>query len=232
MAVHLASGDLLVAGFTESTLLPGTAGAPQPAHAADGGLTDGFVARLSPDLTLLDTTPSLAFVPVDDAPPLTLVTSAPAQVTGMSAGTRIYIEGASSAYCVSSTNNCGCNVSGGFVSTPGSIGNNDYVCVRQLSGPIPDLIVQTTVHVGGSAAIFRVSTGALLSRGGDPCTLDVDGNGAIEALSDGIIVLRAMLGLTGTSVTNGATGSGSPSRPTWAQIQPYLNGNCGTNFLP
>ena len=64
------------------------------------------------------------------------------------------------------------------------------------------------------------------------CTLDVDGNGSIDALTDGLMLLRAMLGLTGTGVTNGAIGGGAPARTTWGLIQPYLNVNCGTNFAP
>jgi len=64
-----------------------------------------------------------------------------------------------------------------------------------------------------------------------PCSLDVDGNSAIDALTDGLMLLRAMFGLTGTSVTNNAVG-GNSTRTTWAQIRPYLNTNCGTNFAP
>lgn len=63
------------------------------------------------------------------------------------------------------------------------------------------------------------------------CALDVDGNGSIDALTDGLLLLRATLGLTGMAVTNGATGSGSPTRTTWAQIQPYLNRHCGSKFF-
>lgn len=64
------------------------------------------------------------------------------------------------------------------------------------------------------------------------CTLDVDGNGGQEAMTDGLLIIRALFGLTGTAVTDGAIGSGSPMRTTWAQIQPYLNGKCGANFAP
>jgi hypothetical protein len=45
-----ANGDVLVGGRTTSTVFPGTAGAAQPAY---GGACDGFVARLSGDLTEL-----------------------------------------------------------------------------------------------------------------------------------------------------------------------------------
>ena len=66
---------------------------------------------------------------------------------------------------------------------------------------------------------------------GPGCTLDVDGNGVIDALSDGLLTLRAQFGLTGAAVTNGAVGAGA-TRATWAQIRAYLNVNCGTNFAP
>ena len=63
------------------------------------------------------------------------------------------------------------------------------------------------------------------------CTLDIDGNGGLDALTDGLMVIRALFGLTGTSVTNGAVGA-SPTRGTWSLIQSYLNANCGTGFGP
>ena len=64
------------------------------------------------------------------------------------------------------------------------------------------------------------------------CTLDVDGNSSIDPLTDGLMIVRAMLGFTGTAVTNGAVGGGTPTRATWNLIQPYLNTYCGTSFLP
>ena len=54
------------------------------------------------------------------------------------------------------------------------------------------------------------------------CVLDVDGNNVISATSDGLMILRAMLGLTNTAVTQGATVPGAP-RTTWAQIEPYVH---------
>ena len=70
---------------------------------------------------------------------------------------------------------------------------------------------------------------ALWSTGG--CTLDVDGNGVIDALTDGLMLIRAQFGLTGSAVTAGAVGAGA-TRATWGQIQPYLNANCATSFAP
>ena len=45
------------------------------------------------------------------------------------------------------------------------------------------------------------------------------------------MLMRAMFGLTGAAVTNGAV-SVSATRPTWADIRGYLNASCGTSFGP
>jgi hypothetical protein len=51
MAIHPTTGDVYVAGTTESTNFPGTAGGAQPANGTVGGGRDAFVARLKSDLT-------------------------------------------------------------------------------------------------------------------------------------------------------------------------------------
>ena len=63
------------------------------------------------------------------------------------------------------------------------------------------------------------------------CTLDLDGNGSINATTDGLMMLRALLGLNGTAVTGNALGT-APTRGDWASIRSYANANCGTNFAP
>jgi hypothetical protein len=108
--------------------------------------------------------------------------------------------------------------------------------------PQPDSAWSQSFGAGGNGSYPKVTAiGVRLVRGGPPfgqfdanagCSLDVDGNGAQEALTDGLIILRAMLGMTGAAVTSGTIGGGNPTRTTWATIQPYLNGNCGTNFAP
>ena len=62
------------------------------------------------------------------------------------------------------------------------------------------------------------------------CTLDVDGNGTQDALTDGLIILRALFGLTGSTVTNGAIGGNNATRSDWTAIRTYLNTNCGGSF--
>lgn len=54
---------------------------------------------------------------------------------------------------------------------------------------------------------------------------DVDGNGQIHATSDGLIITRVMLGMTGTSVSSAAQ-PGSP-RSTWSEIRNFLRTSCG-----
>lgn len=63
------------------------------------------------------------------------------------------------------------------------------------------------------------------------CNADIDGNGQIDALRDGLLFVRALFGLTGTAVTAGAVGPGA-TRTDWAKVRAYMNTNCGTNFGP
>lgn len=59
--------------------------------------------------------------------------------------------------------------------------------------------------------------------------LDLDGNGLTDPLTDGLMIVRALFGLTGNSVTNNAIGSNA-TRTNWTAIRNYLNTSCGTTF--
>jgi hypothetical protein len=52
-------------------------------------------------------------------------------------------------------------------------------------------------------------------------TLDVDGNGEVAALTDGLLVLRYLFGFRGATLINGAIGSGA-TRTTADEIETYL----------
>ena len=52
--------------------------------------------------------------------------------------------------------------------------------------------------------------------------LDADGNGAVDALTDGLLVIRHLLGFTGSALTQNALGAGA--RRDADQIKTYLNG--------
>ena len=51
--------------------------------------------------------------------------------------------------------------------------------------------------------------------------------GGPNAMLDGIVLVRAMLGLTGDAVTNGINFPAGTARTTWADIKTHLNTNCG-----
>jgi hypothetical protein len=71
-------------------------------------------------------------------------------------------------------------------------------------------------HTGTLGVGFDGATVPIL-----PDTLDIDGNGAVTALTDGLLVLRDAFGLTGATLTNGVVGAGC-SRCDAAAIEPYL----------
>lgn len=48
-----------------------------------------------------------------------------------------------------------------------------------------------------------------------------------QAMIDGIVLLRAMMGLTGDAVTNGIAFPAGTARTSWVDIRAHLNGNCG-----
>jgi hypothetical protein len=53
---------------------------------------------------------------------------------------------------------------------------------------------------------------------GPACILDLDGNGEVDPLTDGVMLIRILSGLTGDAVTSNAIGPNA-SRSTWMQIQ-------------
>ncbi len=55
----------------------------------------------------------------------------------------------------------------------------------------------------------------------EPCSPDLDGNGVSDGLTDGLLFIRHLFGLTGTALTDGAIGSGA-TRRTAAQIEAFL----------
>ncbi len=61
-----------------------------------------------------------------------------------------------------------------------------------------------------------------------PCKLDMDGDNQVRATREGLVLLRAMLGFSGSAVING-TGI---SQGQWDAARNNLNANCGTNFTP
>lgn len=107
---------------------------------------------------------------------------------------------------------------------PSSVVNNGI-------GDMASTSYKLSSSVGDAVATARITSAGFVLNSGfwhgvigvtQGCVLDIDGNQTISATSDGLMLLRAMLGLTGTAVTTGATVAGAP-RSSWEQIAPYVH---------
>ena len=67
--------------------------------------------------------------------------------------------------------------------------------------------------------------GTVIQRMIDNKRLDVDGNNSVDTATDGVMLLRALLGFTGTAVTDNALGA-TPTRGDWTSIRSYLTTTC------
>ena len=235
IAYALALTDTLayVAGETSSGGFPGVSAGSAQAVPGGGG-SDGFISVLGSDLRLGNSNPAaFSFSPIINALPSSVQISGPAKVT-LTGDAIAYVDGQpGSMWCASNGPNCSCDRTGStFVSGPMPLTttapNPFYVCVRQTASAAPNVLTESTLHIGATAATFRVGTGAISGFG---CTLDVDGNGAQDALSDGLLILRALFRLTGDNVTIGAV-AGNATRRGWSDIVAYLNTICGASLTP
>lgn len=101
--------------------------------------------------------------------------------------------------------------------------------VRYLLGLSGPALINGAFNPAGSFAnITDIGTRLNVLR--DNNWLDLNGNGVALADSDGLMLLRAMFGLTGTAVTNGALGGSPGSRNDWPAIKDYLNSTCHMNL--
>lgn len=82
------------------------------------------------------------------------------------------------------------------------------------------------------------TTAAALYTASEKASVGVLGTPSANATSDGIVLLRAMQGLTGSAVTQSAIPAGA-TRSQWSlpaginnNIREWLNANCGTSFSP
>lgn len=83
-------------------------------------------------------------------------------------------------------------------------------------------IVQASQAGSPSVASATAQTSLAVGIG---CNLRMNGGSALAATREGLILLRAMLGMSGTQVTQG-TGVSTP----WTTLRDQLNANCGTSF--
>lgn len=119
---------------------------------------------------------------------------------------------------------------------------------------VPDIGTPVQVSAGGShtCAVFEngsaqcwgVALSGRLGNGEDGanefptpqwvlapnCTLDIDDDGNVSALTDGLMIVRAMLGMSGEAVISGLIGANA-TRPNWPQVRAHLGASCGLQGL-
>jgi len=107
---------------------------------------------------------------------------------------------------------------------PSSAVNNGVADLASTNFKLSSSVGDMAYTLRSTSAGFVLSPGFWHATIGvtQGCVLDIDGNQSNTALTDGLMLLRVMLGLTDTAVTNGATVTGAP-RTTWAQIQPFVH---------
>ena len=230
IALHPTAPELYIAGYTFSAnfaVSPPSGGA-QPASATS---PDGFVARLSTDLTAVNRAPNaVSFIPQSNVPAGSRRTSNEVQmVISPNPGSNqpAYITGsASNDMCVTNTAGCCTNVAefcSGFVSGwilgPYSFLSGDYIAVRHNAAS-PSGTAVTNLITGGVAFPFVTSTGNAALR----CNLDVNGDNKLLATVEGLMLVRAMLGFSAAGIVAG-TGVSA-----WEPYRVQLNTNCGTSF--
>ena len=76
-----------------------------------------------------------------------------------------------------------------------------------------------SLRVALAAAIFATLAPSSTQAA---CNLDIDGNGAYDASTDGLLLMRHLVGFSGTALTQGAIGAGA-TRADSAQIRAFIN---------
>ena len=108
--------------------------------------------------------------------------------------------------------------SGWRVNSTNVIQDYDSNCTRMYlsrDGSVP------CPYNGGAPAAWSMHTLPATMPSNGRCALDIDGNGTADATTDGVLLLRYLLGFRGTALVANAVG-GSPQRGTPETIEPFI----------
>ncbi len=231
LAFHPATGEVYVAGYTNSpaSAFPGVGGGAQTSF---GGIQDAFVSRFNANLTTLIQSTYLGAAGNDVALALAIhpisreiyaagrTGSAATTFPGVSGGAQDGSGGGNDAF-VSRFNSlsgrtCNLDMDGDTLVTATKEG---LVLLRGMLGLTDGASIAGTGITAGQWAAVRPFFNA---------NLDMDGDTLLTSSKEGLVLLRAMLGFTGTATTAG-TGITAAQ---WTAARPLINANCGTNFAP
>ena len=83
---------------------------------------------------------------------------------------------------------------------------------------------------GGLAGTCAANASSTAIFNATASNYNVTGGATTRAPTDGLVILRAMNGKTGTDVTNGLTTEPGAARTSWSDVQSWLNTTCGSSF--
>jgi hypothetical protein len=84
--------------------------------------------------------------------------------------------------------------------------------------------------VNASTGVVQVHRLNSRTSAGRQCSADIDGDGKVLPTTDGLLLARASLGMTGLAVITGAVGAGA-ARPSWPSIRDFLITQCGMKTI-
>jgi plastocyanin len=106
-----------------------------------------------------------------------------------------------------------------FVAAGGTISNGGNSFVRAF--PTAGTFYFVCVNHGIMQFTVNVTNANTCNPPANPAVLDIDGNGQVDAATDGLLVVRYLIGLRGDGLINGAMGN-CPGRATAMSIETYL----------
>ena len=97
-----------------------------------------------------------------------------------------------------------------------------HTCARLTNGEIRCWGNNFTGQLGDGLGVVNAPVPQFVGN----CTLDLDGDGIVSPTTDGLLLVRALLGFSGNAVTANATGANA-QRNNWLAIRTHLQRKCG-----
>ena len=225
-------GHVFIAGRTTSIDLPASAGGAlnSPSSSLGASSHAGFAARFSGDLkTLVQSTyvelgnyQSTKAIAVDPSGNVFVGGGVDASLRGTTGGAQATRPAGNlgAAFVAKFTPNltalvdgaCGGANGGSFVVAPAT-----NLCVAGNATSVTQTATQWTWACSGISGGTSATCNANVQ-----CSMDLDGNGSVNATSDGLMLPRILQGASGVGITNGALGLPILTRTTGAAISSYM----------